>query len=99
MQNLVFYCLGLEFHEFVETLYIFCVQPCWIWAHCKLDGVVVLALKNGKRIFFEILWGVIWSQGLTCLQWATSRCLHSSSFDICESFLKPYFIYVYHLGS
>jgi hypothetical protein len=61
MQNLVIYCLGLKFHEFVKTLYIFRVQPLWICAHYKLDGIVVLALKNGKKIFYGIVWGVIWS--------------------------------------
>ncbi len=55
MQNLAIYCLGLKFHKFVKTLYIFCVQPKWICAHYRLDGVV-LVLKNGKRIF---LWDYV----------------------------------------
>jgi hypothetical protein len=50
MHNLVFCNLSLEFQEFYfETL--------WICTHCKLNRIDILALKNGERIFFEILWG------------------------------------------
>jgi hypothetical protein len=69
MHNLVFYCLGLELHDFYD-------EALWIRTHCRLDKVVILTLKNGERIFFEILWGlgVIWSWGVdvTRLQRATT---------------------------
>ncbi len=95
MYNLIFYCLGLELHEFyVETL--------WICTHCKLNKVDILALKNGERIFFEILWGPegdlelgLTLQGFNEPQ-LTSKCLYTSRLNLHKSSLKPQFTSIYH---